>query len=239
MGQVPTNNPPSYALIGSGRLAIHLQKYFLLQGIKVQSWSRSQNQSALIELIANSTHVLLAIRDNAIADFHQTYLNYLSPKIVIHFSGALSIENMESAHPLMTFGPHSDFVLSDYRRIPFVLERGKRPFSELFPQLPNPSFYIPSNKKSFYHALCVCSGNFTTLLWQRTMVDFTQTLNLPAEILNPYLERIAENLKSAPRAESSGPISRRDTLTINKNLKALEGHPFKAIYEGFLQMVTS
>lgn len=71
----------------------------------------------------------------------------------------LSTNLAESAHPLMTF-PDNLYDLDVYEKIPFITERNRKSFKELFPKLNNPSFEIDPEDKILYHAYFVMSWEF-------------------------------------------------------------------------------
>lgn len=232
--QVPNDISPTYTLVGSGRLARHLACYFDFLNIRFNSWSRRQT-SELKEAVQSASHVLLAISDRAIEPFLNDHLDVLSDKTVIHFSGALSTPLAESAHPLMTFS-HDLYDREKYTLIPFVLEEGRKKFDELFPGLPNPHFYIPSEQKSLYHSYCVMSGNFTNILWSEILKRSEEQLGLPTEVFLPFLKQTLENLINDPKNSLTGPLDRRDLNTIQSHLKILENSPFEAVYQSFLKL---
>lgn len=220
-------------LIGSGRLARHLQSYFTQISLPFISWSRADHEEAdLRRKISLSSHVLIAIRDDALEPFINSH-NFTG-KTVVHFSGSLVIPGAFGAHPLMTFGPEL-YDLQTYKNISFVLESGSPALFKLIPELENPFFFINKEQKALYHALCVSSGNFTTLLWQKVFAEFEQTLNLPREILYTYLDQIVANLKNNPEAALTGPLARKDIKTIRNNISALEGRDLQTIYQAFVQ----
>ena len=89
-------------IIGSGRTSKHFAHYFQLLALNFQTWSRSEPWALLETRLEKASHVLLLISDSALAGFYQENLKHLN-KVVIHFSGALELDGMISAHPLMTF----------------------------------------------------------------------------------------------------------------------------------------
>jgi predicted short-subunit dehydrogenase-like oxidoreductase (DUF2520 family) len=114
----------------------------------------------------------------------------------------------------------------------------QKKFPEVFPQLENPHFEIETSKKPLYHSLCVMSGNFTTLLWNKVFESFKEKLDLPPEVLIPYMQKITENLKdhltknlSTPL---SGPLQRKDIKTIQSNLDALKEDDYLEVYKSFV-----
>lgn len=224
---------PRYLIIGDGRVAKHFLYYFQLLGIPTHQWSREQSSETLAQLFEESDISLLLISDPAIETFLQTYA-FLKTKPVVHFSGSLSIENVYGCHPLSTF-THTLYDLDTYTKIPFICEV-ETPFTALFPQLENSYFSLKNELKPLYHALCVASGNFTTLLWQTTFKSFENELGLPASALIPYLNQITKNLKTNPEGALTGPLARRDTLTVSHNLNALEGNALLDIYKAFVSV---
>ncbi len=242
MGQVPENSTfvlsarVKYLIIGSGRVARHFENYFTFESIPFSRWSRSDTSglTGLKELLESATHVLLLISDSAIDTFYREHETLLAPKTCVHFSGALVSSLVPSAHPLMTFS-HSLYDRETYLRLPFVLEEGRGSMATLLPGLTNPSLSIRPDLKGRYHAFCVMSGNFTTLLWEKTFREFEETLGLPRQILLPYLLQVTENLALSKPGSSvlTGPLARGDEATIKKNLAELKDDPFAQVYLAF------
>ena len=240
-----------YALLGSGRLARHLGHYFRAEGLETRAWARrpepafndldlsahADPDSRLEAAVEDCTHVLLLLSDDAIEPFVRRHA-CLGGRILIHCSGALALDAVPGAHPLMTF---ADALYPDelYRRIPFVTDADGPGFAELFPDLANPGYALAREKKALYHAYCVASGNFTSLLWERVFREFEAELGLPKAALLPYMERIFANLAAVDDVEegvATGPLVRRDMTTIERNLAALDGNPLEDIYRAFLRL---
>lgn len=221
----------SFLLIGSGRLARHLEFYFTQIGLKFSSWSRRQDISALSSLSEKATHVLLAISDSALQDFVNSHFKN-SEKTIVSFSGALNIEGVVTAHPLMSFGP-SFYSIEDYKKIHFVLTGVSR-LEEALPGLRNPFSTLAAKDKALYHALCVLGGNFPVLLWNH-MAEGFRKLGLPEEIYKLYIEKVTENFNKHGAKALTGPLVRRDLETIQKNLKALENSPYRNVYAAFVE----
>lgn len=235
MRQVPGSN--MFLIIGDGRLARHLSHYLKFESLPFESWRRSQGREELAELAARATHILLAITDSSIAKFHEENADLFKEKTVVHFSGALIHPLIPSAHPLMSFS-NDLYEPSTYRRIAFITEKGRGGFASLLPGLKNAAHELQPELKPLYHALCVMSGNFTVLLWEKAFRDF-EAMGLPRFALLPYLERTAVNLLGATNGASvlTGPLARGDQPTIEKNIAALEGDAFQKIYLAFREAV--
>jgi predicted short-subunit dehydrogenase-like oxidoreductase (DUF2520 family) len=184
-------------------------------------------------MVEQSTHVVVLISDSAIEEFVEKHL-LPADSIVVHFSGSLISRLAFGAHPLMTFTEEL-YSREQYLETPFVLDEGAMSFEKLLPGLQNPHYYIQPELRPLYHSLCVASGNFTTILWDRFFTNLTEKLGLPHQIAYPYLDRICENLKNREVQALTGPLARRDFTTIRNNLQALEGEPLQKVYYGFLE----
>jgi predicted short-subunit dehydrogenase-like oxidoreductase (DUF2520 family) len=136
------------------------------------------------------------------------------------------------AHPLMSFN-HTSYTLDKYQSIPFVIDETAPDFTDLLPGLSNQHARIATAHKAKYHALCVLSGNFSVMLWQKLMTNLEQ-LNLPKSFSYAYLQQLTENLMNSSQTALTGPLVRNDQITIDKNLAALEEDPFKEVYESFV-----
>jgi 2-dehydropantoate 2-reductase len=228
MGQVP-----HYLIIGDGRVARHIHHYFSLLQIPFSSWHRQQPFSSLHQALVHATHVLILIKDNAIEHFIVQHKPY-SQAMWIHFSGSLVTEHAYGAHPLMTFSG-SLYDLAQYQAIPFVLDHDAIAFAELLPGLPNQHVRLHTSLKPKYHALCVLSGNFSCLLWQKLFNTLENEFNIPQSIAYQYLYQQTQNLFTHPQTAMTGPLVRGDNLTIDNNLTALENDPFQHVYKSFVE----
>lgn len=237
-----------FSLLGSGRLARHLQHYLKLLGLPFVTWSRIEDPdwSDLHGAVENSSHVLLAVSDSAIADVAGPLRG--SHRRLVHFSGAMTVPGVAAAHPLMTFGEGLQ-DLEWYRAIPFVVDAGTA-FGDLLPGLPNPSVTLSADQKTLYHALCALAGNSTYLLWRKIGSEF-ETLGLPREMLKPYLHQVVENSLSeqaldqpevpSPRDPNfTGPVAREDWQVVRGHIRALaRSSDLRQAYESFLRLARS
>ncbi|MCU0232867.1 MAG: DUF2520 domain-containing protein [Thermoanaerobaculales bacterium] len=221
---------PTYGLIGRGRVATHLGHYLELEGRPPARWDRGAKATPG-QALAGCDPILLAISDDALEPFLASNA-WLAGRTVVHFSGSLVLAGAHGLHPLMSFGPEL-YDHATYRSIPFVEERGGLRFADAFPRLPNPAWPLDPGLKPLYHALCVLGGNFTTLLWAKVYEDFEERLGLPRAVLGPYLEQVARNTAAAGRRALTGAIARGDRGTVARDLAALGGDPYAAVYRAF------
>jgi len=232
-----------YAIVGGGRLARHFSEYFRLLEIPHTRWTRDHRSAfnsfaipdakqRLQATVRAADRVLLLVSDSSIVSVLRQY-TFLHEKQLIHCSGSLSIPGVAGAHPLMTFSGQL-YPLETYQRMPFVLEAGSS-FTQLFPGLQNPHFVVGAEDKGRYHAMCVMAGNFAQLLWKGISDRFEQDLDLPAAVLHPYLRQLTENFIATPNSALTGPLTRDDGKTIERNLDSLQGDPLQDLYTAFMR----
>lgn len=237
MSHISNQSAPGRSLpliIGSGRMARHWSHYLSLLGIDHRVWSRSGNTLQALEnlLPLNTTSkIFLAISDSALGSFFETHLSRYEGR-TYHFSGALDLPGMQDLHALMSFGP-SLYDLELYRQIPLISTE------EIdLPELPNPKFRITSDAKARYHALCVIAGNFSVLIWQKFFFEMSN-YGIPAAACLPYFRQINANLEAAPFAALTGPLMRNDIKTMEMNMHALHGDPFREVYKYMVHAYSS
>lgn len=214
-------------------MATHMAHYLELESHAVVSWHRGMGVSPE-DTLKTCNPILILISDDAIARFvneHPFLYNHRS----VHFSGSISMAEIPGLHPLMTFGPEL-YERGTYRTVPFIEEAGSVGFSDVFPYLRNPSFRLDSSLKPLYHALCVMTGNFTTILWSKAIDTFTSTLGLSESVLHPYLRQTCLNIEANGASALTGPLARQDWETVSSNLNALRDDPFKKIYSAFAEV---
>lgn len=227
MGQVP-----HYLLIGKGRVARHFQHFLSLLSLPFSTWHRGERYLQLDEQLKKASHVLLLINDDAIEDFSAKYLTNTSA-LRIHFSGSLVSDTIIGAHPLMSFS-RTLYTLEQYQSIPFVIDHDAPDFEHLLPGLLNQHIRLHKSKKPKYHALCVMSGNFSCMLWQKFFASLEHEFNIPRTLCFPYLFQQTQNLFNQHESALTGPLVRNDVKTIENNLKALAHDPFQEVYQSFI-----
>ena len=221
----------SYALVGSGRVAKQLQFYLKSLRLPFVTWSRQAGAETLERVVASSSHVLFAVKDDAIAELAFPWLE--SHKTLVHFSGAAQIPGVHVAHPLMTFGPNLE-PLAWYKQIPFVIDEGDQ-FANLLPGLPNFSWTLPEHQRPLYHALVSLAGNSSYLLWQKIGAEF-ERMGLPRSLLSPFLHQVVENAAQNLPGGFTGPVARGDWKTVAKHTAALTQTDLGESYKDFLAL---
>lgn len=228
MGQVPFD-----LIIGRGRIATHLSHYLGLAGhpYSIQQWNRHESKEQLEGLLTSARAIFVCIKDDALADF---FLNIKDKSKFVHFSGSQTFSEVFGAHPLMTFSTEL-YTKEVYEQIPFVLDQPCERFSHIFPTLKNNTYQIQPEQKALYHALCVLSGNFTTIMWSALAKEMKERLNLPSDVLNLYLTTTAKNTLKNHFAALTGPLARGDQKVIDTHLAILQSTPWQALYQDLIQ----
>ena len=222
---------PHYLLIGNGRVSRHFQHYFSLLNISFTLWHRKLPLAELHEKLSVATHILILINDDAIENFIEEHLKN-TQAIRIHFSGSLVTDLAYGAHPLMTFN-NTLYSPEHYSTIHFVTDADAP--DTLLPDVPNQHVRLQKNMKAKYHALCVLSGNFSCMLWQKLFASFENEFNIPPSIAHGYLRQQTQNILDNYQTALTGPLVRDDQKTIEKNISALEADSFQKIYTSFVE----
>ena len=233
MGQVPVCS--TYDLIiGRGRIAAHLSHYLDLTAhpYPLKHWHRDLSESKLTELISKARVVFACIKDDALSGFLQTYQQ--GDTRFVHFSGSQTFSKAFGAHPLMSFSTEL-YTKELYEQIPFVVDQDSKHFREIFPTLKNKVYEINPEQKAFYHALCVLSGNFTTVMWSSVAQEMQDQLHLPKDVLNLYLQTTAQNTLKNQFAALTGPLARGDQKVIDTHLAILRETPWYGLYQNLIQ----
>ncbi|MFK8012786.1 MAG: DUF2520 domain-containing protein [Marinicellaceae bacterium] len=232
--RVPNKNVKRYTIVGDGKVAQHFCHYFTLINVEHNTWSRKQSIASLKSKILKTDIVLLLISDSAIESFIDKN-SFLTETKLVHFSGTLTLDNVSGCHPLMTFSKHL-YELNTYESIPFICDKAVD-FHQLFPQLnKNRWFNINQKDKAFYHAMCVMAGNFTQTLMRETSKELSNSIDLPENILFPYLLQNTKNFIADPINSITGPIQRGDFTTVKKHLHSLKFHPLAHVYQSFVKL---
>ncbi len=237
-------SPLKNLIIGSGKMARHFSHYLSLVKVPFVNISRqNQSEPEFRNQIKNADRIFLAISDSAISSFVETF--YEPNKIWIHFSGAFSHPQVFGCHPLMSFS-ETLYPLEVYNKIHFVIskttssqisaEEDKVTLSDMIPFLPNSFSVISEEDKSLYHAYCVIAGNFPIILWSLVHTKF-ENWKIPGSALDHYLQINLNNFKNLKNQSLTGPLQRKDLLTISKNITALNGElSIQELYKAFVKL---
>ncbi len=207
----------SLLIIGRGKLATHLNKWFKNATVTIHNWHRELGHLDLKEKVKNSQQIILSVSDQAILEvFHLIKNIDEKHENFTHLSGSFYHPDILGVHPIMTFGTE---LYNEYNQI-YLSTDNLKLFTNRFPFLTNPVFEINPELKPLYHALCVCIGNLPVQLANLSHQQILKN-NWPVDpFLNLFVQSINNYLNQGIKA-MTGPIIRKDEITVKANLNAL------------------
>jgi len=245
-------------IIGSGNVAQHLivalQKS-IFEGAEIEITSVFSRQKKALPNQLNSDIIctdwnnlkeadlfIIAVSDIAITEVSEKIP--FKNKLVVHTSGAVSIDAISSNnrkgvfYPLQTFSKN---VAVDFKSIPICIESENPADIELLKKVANSisdSVYeINSIQRKALHVAAVFVNNFTNNLY-KIGNDICKENNIPFEILQPLIKETAEKINQlSPEDAQTGPAKRNDVETINSHLAFLSDENQKNIYKILTQSI--
>lgn len=167
----------------------------------------------------------------------------LSGQILVHSSGALTVEALKaarragaavaSAHPAMTFPNRSAVPLDGVLFAVETVDAATRStLHSLIRKLGGQPFNIASENKALYHA----AGTLASPLLVSELTAALETARLAGldrKTATRWVEALAQTtaknvFAQGPARSFSGPFARGDAGTIRLHLQALDGHPVLA-----------
>lgn len=227
-----------YLIFGPGRVGTSMASYLQHLGHSVVLIGRTEadtGQNRCAKLIQEADIIGVALPDDDLSAWYDHWAEIVAGKTVIHFSGALTIDGMNSFHPLYSF-PKTTLPVVKMEKIAFACPVDGPNFNVVFPNAPNPHFEISDHDRARYHALAVLTGNLASYIWNEAAQELSNLTNEPPEkIFESYLRGVIDRFVESPTSSLTGPIARKDVLTVEKNLDGLSGNPnLKKLYDAFL-----
>lgn len=232
-------------IIGAGNVANVLGKLIVKRGHKVtQVFSQHIMNAAqlanqidavaidnLNEISLSADIYIIAVVDNAIASVAASL--HLSNQLLIHTSGTISKDVLKGSSinygvlwPLQTL--RKEITLQP--EIPFVVdgctEEVKTAIISFATQLSAIVIQADEDEKRKLHVAAVFASNFVNHLYALTE-NYCEKENIDFQLLVPLIIETAERIKMYnPSEVQTGPASRGDSVTIDKQLHDLEKYPF-------------
>lgn len=161
-------------------------------------------------------------------------------KIVCHMSGVYSSDILSklkergatvcSLHPMMAFNELESSVKA-LESACFTLDgygEGLVKIKNLLDRTENKYFEIPPQSKSLYHAASCTVSNYVVVLLDAGMEMFKTCGFLEKdvkELIKPIVEKVVNDVFNVGTGRAlTGPISRGDTITVERHLKELKNH---------------
>lgn len=244
-------------IIGSGNVAYHLAKAFVLNNIPLaQIFGRNEkelekigaelNISYSTEKLEDADLYIIGVSDNSVEDVSAIITK--KDCLVAHTSGSLPKEVLAgeyrkaSFYPLQTFSKSKDL---DYEKIPFFIETENEKDQELLFELASK---ISKNvmessheKRKYIHLTAVFACNFVNHLFSKAK-EISDSQEIPFDYFLPLIDETVQKIHEIePKMAQTGPAVRNDirVLELHEQLlkdESLEiyktmNHSIKKMYE--------
>ena len=232
-------------IIGAGRLAAHLGKAFLRQGMKVvQVYNRTPGRgrdlanrigagftSEIPEIYLQADLYILAVSDSVLGELASRLT--LKNGLVVHTSGTVEMdilspisENIGVFYPVQTFSQNRRV---NFQTIPVCIEGNSdstlHTLSDFANKLTNRVYILDSDQRRLLHLAAVFSSNFTNLLYA-VSEELLLEHDIPFELLKPLILQTSRNVIKGNLVQyQTGPAVREDTKVLEKHREMLSGHP--------------
>lgn len=232
-------------IIGSGNIATHLAKACYATDHNIlQVYSPTLANANALASVVNSQSIddlqliskhadvyLIAVSDAAIHQVTQA-LDPSIEGIVVHTSGATSIEVLQAFHRYGVIYPPQSLnkeIDTDLSVIPFGIEAdSERTFDtllRLIAPVASKAFPCDSSQRLALHLSAVLVNNFSNALFQMAEEILTRE-HLSFDLLKPIIAETAQKVQQhSPKDTQTGPARRGDYQVINKHLQFLTQYP--------------
>jgi predicted short-subunit dehydrogenase-like oxidoreductase (DUF2520 family) len=245
-------------LIGSGNLAQHLIVAF-------QEAEKSGSSIELVQAFArrkeNLTHLLstdkivsdwkqlqqadlyiIAVSDDAIGEI-TSQLSFTN-QLVVHTSGAMAMETLDSKNRKGVFYPLQSFTKNkkvDFKTIPICLEAENDIdyllLEKVAKAISKKVFSIGSQQRKALHVAAVFVNNFTNHLYQ-VGAEICEENQIPFDILQPLIMETAQKIITiSPDLAQTGPAIRNDQKTIAAHEQFLKNKEQLNLYKILTQSI--
>ncbi|MGV9002782.1 Rossmann-like and DUF2520 domain-containing protein [Flavobacterium sp.] len=242
------------SIIGSGNIAQHLIKAFAktadIEIVQVIARTHTELLSLFAEykIITNyedmrqTDVVIIAVSDTAIAKVSAQIT--LKNTLIVHTSGTIPMEALDTSNPKGVFYPLQTFSKSKevtFSEIPIAVEAENGEslllLEKVAQSISNHVHHIDSSQRQTLHVAAVFVCNFVNHLYQIGN-EICEANNLSFELLKPLIVETAHKILTlSPSDAQTGPAKREDTITINAHLKFLQHDTQKEIYKLLTQSI--
>jgi predicted short-subunit dehydrogenase-like oxidoreductase (DUF2520 family) len=238
---------PKIAIIGAGRVAWHLGRRLKGKGIPVaQVISRTESRTrdlatstgaawsiSLADIDPQTDWILLAVKDDAIAEVASQLGAFAPESLVTHTSGGTSSSVLAPFfHRRGVFYPLQSFSFEHtpvWSRIPFCVDATSAEdllfLKKTAKRIGNLVYHVNDEQRARLHVAAVFANNFTNhcfAIAEKILDD----QELPFEMLHPLMEEtVAKALHESPARMQTGPAARGDVETMRRHLKLLDEYP--------------
>lgn len=241
-------------IVGSGRIAWHLGKRLKAKGLPVaQVVSRTAEHAQSLaetlgvrwtddwaEILPDADWLLIAVRDDAIAEVGRALAPYAPSALATHTSGATSgavlkpyFRRFGVFYPLQSFSFERTPAWS---KIPFCVDAQSDEdvlfLKKIAKTIGNLVYQVNDEQRAALHVAAVFANNFANRCFA-IAEKLLDEKDLPFEMLHPLMEEtLAKALHDSPERMQTGPAARGDADTIRRHLELLKNRPeWRELYE--------
>lgn len=244
-------------IIGSGNVAYHLAKAFVLNNIPLaQIFGRNETELHKIseelnipystEKLEDANLYIICVSDSSVENVSKIITK--KDCLVVHTSGSLPKEVLVGAYRKSSFYPLQTFSKSkelDYKKIPFFIEteneKDKTVLFEIASKISNNVMESTHEKRKFIHLTAVFACNFVNHLFSRAK-EISDSQEIPFDYFLPLIDETVQKIHEIePKSAQTGPAVRNDSriLQLHEELlkdESLEiyktmNHSIKKMYE--------
>ncbi len=244
-------------IIGSGNVAYHLAKAFVLNNIPlaqifgrnemaVQEISKELHIPCSTQKLEDADLYIICVSDNSVEEVSKliTKKNCL----VVHTSGSLPKEILTGEYRKASFYPLQTFSKSkelNYTKIPFFIESENEADKELLFEIASKisENVMESNheKRKYIHLTAVFACNFVNHLFSRAK-EISDSQQIPFDYFLPLIDETVQKIyEIEPKLAQTGPAVRNDIRVLQLHEQLLQGesleiyktmnHSIKKMYE--------
>ncbi|KFF14317.1 NADP oxidoreductase [Chryseobacterium soli] len=244
-------------IIGSGNVAYHLAKAFVLKNIPLaQIFGRNTEN---LKKISEELHVpystehledadlyIICVSDQSVESVSQmiTKKNCL----VAHTSGSLSKEILIGGYRKASFYPLQTFSKSknlEYEKIPFFIEteteEDKKLLFDIASQVSKNVMESSHEKRKYIHLTAVFACNFVNHLFSKAK-EISDSQEIPFDYFLPLIDEMVQKIHEIdPKSAQTGPAVRNDVRVLEMHEQLLKdeslaiyktmNHSIKKMYE--------
>jgi predicted short-subunit dehydrogenase-like oxidoreductase (DUF2520 family) len=234
-------------IVGSGRIAWHLGKRLKAKGLPIaQVISRTAEHAEALadvlhtrwsddwaEVLPDADWLLIAVRDDAIAEVGAALARFAPGALATHTSGATPgavlkpfFQRFGVFYPLQSFSFERSPVWS---KIPFCVDAQSDEdvlfLKKIAKTIGNLVYRVNDEQRSALHVAAVFANNFANHCFA-IAEKLLDEKDLPFEMLHPLMEEtLAKTLHDSPARMQTGPAVRGDEDTIRRHLDLLKNRP--------------
>ncbi|MBX2890500.1 MAG: DUF2520 domain-containing protein [Saprospiraceae bacterium] len=238
---------PKIVIVGTGRIAWHLGRRLKAKGLPIaQVVSRTAEHAQALadtlharwtnewaDVLPDADWLLIAVRDDAIAEVGAALAPHAPDALATHTSGATPgavlqphFRRFGVFYPLQSFSYEHSPVWS---KIPFCVDAPTNEdvlfLKKIAKTIGNLVYRVDDGQRAFLHVAAVFANNFANHCF--TIAEkILEEKDLPFEMLHPLMEEtLAKALRDSPARMQTGPAVRGDADTVQRHLALLRSHP--------------